>query len=284
MPVRKKAIAKKKVIAKRKPSTRGNYSLPTVKREPVENLMEYIFLIYGRPGVGKTTIAASWPDTIMFSCEKISKGLSFYDFNEENGGVRCWADFLAGVRLLEESPDQFTSVCIDTIDVAYLYCFNQVCDERGVEYPPRKDYGQTWAAIRKEFQSALLRILHTGRGLVLTSHAHEVTVASPCGDEYDQIQPTISGQGYDVLKKITDNVFLIDYKKGEDGRIHRIIQTLGTDVVDAKRAIDLPDYLPFPKEGGYDVIDGAFKGTVKGFQVAKPRTAKKKVAAKKKVR
>jgi len=272
MAVRK--IGKKRTTKKKQSKTEPTtLSLPTEKKVTEPNFFLYASLFYGRAGVGKTTMLSSFPNALMFSCERVSKGIECHDFNWEDGGVHSWDIFLAGVELLEQT-DQFETICIDTIDAAYAHCMDYVCKNKGIEHPQDEGYGKGWAAVKEEFASTLDRIWATGRGVVFSSHAKEVTITSHSGEEYTRIQPTMSGQAYSYIKAKSDFVFYCEYVKDRHGRSRRVIFTTGDEIVDAKHAGDLPQYLPLDKSRGVEVVVDAFCGEDVGIPIDDIRPSK----------
>jgi len=282
--VAKKKVAKKKAkkkskkkVAKKKHRSVMDLSLPTEEKTPEEDFFLYATLIYGRPGIGKTSFIAGFPDAILFSCERVSKGIVAFDFNTENGGpgVNTWEVFKAGVKLLEKS-DRFTTVAIDTIDAAYSHCMDYVCRMRGIEHPTDEGYGKAWNAVKDEFCGVMDRLWSTGRGIVFTSHAKEVQITSHSGEEYTRIQPTMSGQAYAFIKAKSDFVLYAEYVKNQQGKSQRILITTGDEVVDAKHAGSLPQFLPFKKgEAGVKVIQEAFNGEDVGIALREFKPGKK---------
>lgn len=270
----------KRVVAKSNPS-RGSFlasrkaqspsegfSLPDKPKSACDDFFLYASLIYGRPGIGKTTWAASFPDALLLSCERVSKGIECYDFNVQNGGVHSWRVLRAAVDLLEKNPDRFKTVVIDTIDAAYNQCLEYVCNQEGIDYPKENDFGKSWKKISREFTSVMDRLWATKRGIVFISHAKEVDIQSHSGEKYTRIQPTMSGQAYNFIKAKTDFVFYAEYYRAANGDPLRIIITSGDDVVDAKSVGNLPRFLPFTKEDGVDIVLRAFAGEDVGIDPA----------------
>jgi len=238
-------------------------SLPSAPKKVNKVFFDYTTLIYGRPGIGKTTWMASFPDAILFSCERVSKGIPCYDFNTENGGggVHSWEVFKAGVALLEKS-DKFQTVCIDTIQAAYGQCMTWVCKQNHIAHPGDEGFGKGWAAVRDEFASMLDTIAATGRGIVFASHAKDVEITSHSGEKYTRIQPSLSGQAYDYIKQKSDFVFYAEYVKDAEGEPRRVLFTTGDEVIDAKHAGILPKYIILDKDREVDTVARAFAGEV----------------------
>jgi hypothetical protein len=245
--------------------------LPSEPETACKDFLLYATLIYGRPGIGKTTWAASFPDAIILPCERVCKGIEAFVFNAKGGGVTSWDVFTSAIDLLERNPDRFRTVVVDTIDALYNMCLEYVCMKEGIDYPKENDFGKSWKKISREFTSQMDRLWATGRGIVFISHAKEVEIQSHSGMKFTRIQPTMSGQAYQFIKAKTDFVLYAEYYRDANGNPIRILITGGDDVVDAKSAGNLPRFLPFRREDGVQTIVRAFAGENVGIDPAKLR-------------
>jgi len=259
----------KDVRRKAEPVSSGLPGLPTERKKPETDPLRYTLLLYGREKIGKTTWLASFPGAIFFSTEPGTKGLPIFEYNSDDGGCRSWEILRHGVKLLEQDTSKFKTVVIDTADRAYELCMDYVCKSLGIPHPGediggKKDYGRSWKEIKKEFTSVLHRILQTGRGLVLTSHAKEETFRSRSGEEFTRIHPSMPGQARSVVESLVDLFFYCEYMRAPDGSTKRVIITSGDEVVFAgHRSLDgvsLPHLIPMTKEGGFNLYALAFAG------------------------
>lgn len=287
--LKRKGAAAKRVSV---PGVAPGLTLPTEKKEALKDLLRFSQMLYGREKIGKSTHYASYPDSIFFATEPGVKGLEIYELNAEGGGVRDWDIFLKGIKLLEDNPDSFRFVIVDTVDEAYSHCLDWVCKNRGIEYPGqddqgREDFGKSWRAVRKEFTSAIHRILRTGRGVAFTSHSKEETVKSKSGVSYQRVYPTISRQGREVIEALVDFYFYCEYVRDMMGNTQRVIFTHGDEMVWAGcrpvAGINLPQFLPLTEEGGFELLQAAFDGEDVGIAPEKLMPANTTAAPAKKL-
>lgn len=243
-------------------------SLPEAPRARDVDASRYVGLMYGRAGIGKTSWCASWPDCMVLSFERVSRGLSgYYDFNWENGGITSWPIMRRAVELLEASK-RHPTVIVDTGDMAYRRCMEQVCRERNVEHPEDEGWGKGWNEVRKEFSSVFKRILDTGRGLWFISHSREVEITSFSGNKFSRIQPTLPGQAYEFIKGVTDLTFYAEFMTDRSGKEKRVLITLGDELIDAKNSMDLPKFIPLERRNGFKTLEQALSGETAGIAPA----------------
>jgi hypothetical protein len=283
MPPAKKRT-RKKTAARTKGATPikrpvKDLALPDEPKDQLQDLLRYVILIYGRQGVGKSTWAASAPDCLMLSTERVSKHLQCYDFNTEDGGpgVSDWRIFRKAVSLLKKT-DRFKAVAIDTVAAAYEHCSKYVCDELGIGHPSEAGYGKAWSAVRHEFVGMLREIIATGRGLIMTAHMQTKEIESFSGMSYTRIQPDMTGQAYSIIKAITDFTLYAEFAKDTKGNDIRVLITEGDEIVDAKRAIELPKFLPLEKEGGFDLVQKAVHGQAPKIDVMPSKQTQEEAA------
>lgn len=244
-------------------------ALPSEPKSKDDNLLHYLFLIYGRPKIGKTTICASWPGALFLPTEAGTKALEVYQFTLD--GKPClnsWEEFVQGVdALVEDGCNKFQTVIIDTADRAYDMCLEHVCEDRGVPSPSAaEDYGDTWRAIRDEFDRQVTRLTQIGYGIVFTSHAQERTVKEGRGKHaptYDQVTPTLSGQARKVIESLVDFFFFCDYIQDHNLMTRRVIVCEGNEAIWAGAREGLggrfPSLLPMREKGCFNVIQEAFR-------------------------
>jgi len=259
---------------KSKAATGEEFTLPEAPKPVDTNLQHYTTLVYGREKWGKTTFFSSYPETIFLMTEPGAQGLSIFEFNHEQGGIRNWNDFRAAVDLLEQSK-RFKNVVIDTAARAYDMCMDWVCEELNISYPGTDEYGvqdrgKSWKFIKREFMDQIHRLKRTGRGVCFTGHSKSEHHKSRTGEEYDRVYPDMSGQCRSVVQALVDMFFYGEYFKDEQNRTVRCIVTEGDEMIWAgHRPIagfgKLPQFIQIKEGVGYETLLGAFKGTVKGY-------------------
>jgi len=242
--------------------------LPTKKSEIERDLSRYTIFLYGREKIGKTSLAAQFPDAVFLMCEPGAKSLSIYRVD-----INSWTDFLEAVKLLKDSA-QFKTVVIDTVDLAFKYCEDYMCKKLVIDHPSDEAFGKGYNLIRDEFHRCISTLEKIGRGVVLISHAKEQDVKRLKGDSFS-ISPTLSKQGRSVIEPMVD----IWGYYGYDGAT-RTLQIRGNEEVNAGCRLTQNfvgvETIPMggSAEQAYANFIAAFETTKKGEAPAAPATRK----------
>ena len=184
-------------------------TLPTKLSEPKQALSDFSILVYGSAKIGKTTLAAMFPEALFLMCEPGGKALRIYQ-----QPIQSWREILDVLGELRKSK-QFRTVVVDTVDLAYRMCEEDICKKLGISHASEKSYGGAWGMIRSEFQTTMARLQNLNRGVIFISHAHEVEVRRRSGSVSHRTAPTLGGIGYDVLDAMAD--FIVYYDRTDSG-------------------------------------------------------------------
>lgn len=174
------------------------------------NLQGYTVFIYGAPKVGKTSLAASFPKSLLVGFEKGWSALP---------GVRPfpidkWSDFRKFNKQLEtdEIKAEFFNIIIDTVDLAFTACEKYIFNREGVDKYSDIPYGAGYAMVEREYQEQISKIQNLGYGLVLISHAKEKTMDIDLPTQYNRSVPTVSKKGLEVCSKLSDIIGFLTIK------------------------------------------------------------------------
>lgn len=232
-------------------ASNGKLVLPSRKNSPPKSLSDYCIVIYGEKGIGKSTLASSFPDTLNFMFEPRRRNLSIYQIPDPNNNEPelTWPRFKQYIRMLIEEKSQYKTIVIDTIDRAYDLCFYQVCKDNMISHPADvNDYGKSWGKIRHEFENTITSLLHANIGVIFTSHAKTKEVAARTGGTYEIICPTCSTGAFDYLKACTDLAFYYGYQ-GQT----RTLKVRGDDLIWS--ACGLEEHFLDPKGNQIHLLD-----------------------------
>ena len=197
--------------------------LPTEKNSPPKRLEDSIITIYGRKGIGKTSLASQFQNSLTFMFESGRRNLRIMMVPEEGGPKLDWNTFLEYVGLAIES-DRVSTLVVDTVDRAYDACLTEVCRRAGCKHPQDKnDWGKTWGEVKAEFAAVLQTIQDSGKGLILLSHeTPKALTKSTTGFrredsektfQYERMEPTCSKQAFEIIQEICDYVFYYGFRE-----------------------------------------------------------------------
>lgn len=189
--------------------------LPENKSKPLENLKDYIMLIYGDPKVGKSTFCSHMDDPLFIATEKGLNALSVFSVD-----VSSWKEFVSVCAEIHKS-DRFQTIVIDTIDNLYSFCIDYVCKKHDIMHPQDLEWGKGWALVNKEHQRVLTKLTHENRGLVFVSHAQHLTLKSRTS-EISKAVPTLPSSGRRFILGISDIILYAEVMDTEDG-VKRVV-------------------------------------------------------------
>lgn len=159
--------------------------------------------------------------------------------------IDTWSTFKLVLRQLEkpEAKAKFSTICIDTVAIAYDLCEQFICAQNGVQKIGDIPYGGGYAALSKEFDSALRKITMMGYGLIMTCHLKE---SSDENGEITGYKPDLNNRCLKIVNGLVDIIGVITQTWDEHGESHRWIQTRSTPtIVAGSRYKYLAPRIPF---------------------------------------
>jgi hypothetical protein len=107
--------------------------------------------------------------------------------------------------LMIEQTD-YKNIIIDTVDLLWDYCSDEVCKQNGVSILKDIGFGDGWTFVAKNLRDSLIR-LTTKYGLVCLSHAKEKKMEKVSEKQFKSVDfthPSCSGRCAEVLSKWCD--------------------------------------------------------------------------------
>lgn len=220
--------------------------LPTKKRPINLDLGGQFILIYGPEGVGKTTWANGFPDTLFFATEDGQRFLELLHMP-----INSWQDFLDAYQLLrkKKARKRYKTFAIDTIDNLWNFCVEHVGKKHGFTHPSEEKWGKGYDLIKSEFTRGMVRLANLGTGIILVSHAQDREVKTRTLT-LTKTMPTLPNQARRVIMPMASVIIYASFKTvkdketGETKEI-RVAITKPTESTEAKdRTGRLPPSMP----------------------------------------
>lgn len=207
-------------------------------------------VIFGPPGVGKTTLAANSPEPVFIDLEGGSAQLDVARIE----GVNTWDEFIAALRALVTEPHSFQTLVIDTLDKAEWLCWQKVCasasgGKDGKVFKSLEDFGfgKGYIAAYEEFRRLInvLQELRTKRSVrtIILAHAKLGKVPNTSGGpDYDRWELKVDKKVGGVFFEAADAVLYahrdvaVAKKDGERARAYGDKRQIGTEETTAYMA------------------------------------------------
>ena len=181
--------------------------------------------------------------------------------------INNWAEFRKVLRQLKDTKakEMFSTITIDTCDIAYDYCTKYICDNAlradggyGVDSVSDIPYGKGYGMVSKEFDECLRSIVMMDYGLVLISHATDKTFKDENGTEYNKIVPTLDKRANNVVARMADIIGYSRIITDKNGNNSTKLFMRGTPRYEAgSRFKYTPDYIDFTYENLVNAIGEA---------------------------
>ena len=209
-------------------------------------------VIYGPEGIGKSSLAARFPDPVIIDTEG---GTAHMDIRRIDR-PRSWEELLAIVKEVAATPGICKTLVIDTADWAEQLITVYLCSKYKQNSIESFGYGKGYTYMGEEFSrllSACDLVISAGIHVVITAHAKMRKFEQP--DEmgaYDRWEMKLSKQTAPLLKEWCDMLLFCNYqtfvvtadndtKKAQGGK--RVIYTAHHPAWDAKTRISLPEVI-----------------------------------------
>lgn len=211
-----------KKIAAKKPKDLSSYVNYVPDGETIDisdSFLDYVFLLYGESGSGKTSTLAQAPGAYVIQCDPNRRGLKIRQTNIPNHSLKMirsdrsepspWEIVVATVDAAIED-NSVNTIIIDNFRVLYDHASNHYCRINGVDsLRDMEDFGVSWNCVDAMYAELFSRIVDSGRGLGLITHQKETEVELPSGKTFTQIQPDLSGRPFQAVRQMTDFVFYL---------------------------------------------------------------------------
>lgn len=211
---------------------------------------------YGDAKTGKTTCASRFDKALLLGFEK--------GWNAIPGvmaqPINSWGEFKKVLKQLKDDKvkEMFSTVIVDTVDLAYDFCEKYICANSGVDSIAEIGFGKGFTMAAKEFDDALRSIVQMNYGLVMISHAQDKTFTNEQGQEYNKIVPTLGNKPRNIVERMSDIIGYARTVTDENGNLQTRLFMRGTTRFDAgSRFRYTPDSIEFTYQNLVNAINTA---------------------------
>lgn len=242
-------------------------------------------VIYGPEGIGKSTFASKFPDSVFIDTEGSTNSMDVARLPKASS----WQMLLDQVDYVRTHPTMCKTLIIDTMDWAEAMCIQYICDKHRKSGIEDFGYGNGYTYVKEEigrFLNKLSEVKDAGVNVVLTAHAQIKKFEQP--DElgaYDRWELKLgkktTSQTSPLVKEWADMLLFANYKtfsiavddKGQKRKAQggeRVMYTTHNACWDAKNRYGLPDEVPFSYE---KTIRAIIEGNAAPVKETQPKTA-----------
>lgn len=214
------------------------------------SFQDALICLYGRPKIGKSTLASHLPGAYFLPTEKGTKYL-----NVRQTYIDSWDKFVAFIQWAEKHKKATANVSVfivDTVTILAKHCMYSVCAELGVTHPSDESYGKGWEAFADTFAGWILRLCGLGKGIMFICHESITDIVSR-SMQVSHYGPDLPRTAYRVIMPICDIVLHMAYvEESTDGSAlgrKRCLYARPSDLRDAgDRSNRLPAEIEFLTE------------------------------------
>lgn len=226
-------------------------------------------VVYGTPGVGKSTFAASAPSPVFIQTED---GLGKIDC-AKFPLCKSLADVTAQLVAVRDEPHEFQTLVLDSADWTERLIHDKVCKDFGARSIEKADggYGKGYTYALTEWRQIvqLLDEIRDKRDMMILIVAHSKTekFEDPEMGTYDRWSPRLHKSANALFYDWADAILFASsqFTVTSDGKAkavgadggRRVLRAIGGPAVVAKNRYSLPAELPLQRENGWQVLSEA---------------------------
>ncbi len=227
-------------------------------------------VIYGVPGIGKTSLAAEFPDPIFIQTEEGAGNLELTSFAD--GPLTSFGQIDEAIELLLTGDHAFKTAVLDSLDWLEPIVWAETCRGNKWQSIEEPGYGKGYsiADITWRYLLDRLNLLRDQRGMTLIMLAHEEikTFSDPERDSYDRYRLRLHKRAAEMVVESADVVGFMNYvttiRKEKGGFAketakassagQRVLHLTERPAFTAKNRFDMPDSVLINRGEGYAAL------------------------------
>ena len=225
-----------------------------------------VILLYGVDGVGKTSLAAEFPDPIYLATEG-ERPPSDVEMATP-GTITSLDDIFNVFEELLTTEHEFKTVIIDSLDGLEPLVWRATCARLGLNSIEEAGFGKGYVEADTEwndFLGAVSALSQRGICVVMLAHPEIIRFDSPITDPYSRYQPKLHKRANALVREKSDIVAFMNYRvsikekevarqtkvaHAEGGKERQVHLNEGAGF-NAKNRFSMPDAISYRKGQGY---------------------------------
>lgn len=180
--------------------------MPIIRKNEAMPSRPIVALIYGQPGSGKTSLAATSNNPLLVDCDR---GADRAVARPDTLICSSWEDIIKEMETMKE----YDTIIIDTAKAAlddFMMAWAIKTDDAA-----KRNALKAYGLIGKEFSQFVANLRAMGKDLIIVAHAKD----DRDGDERI-FYPDITGQSKDLVQRIADQIGFLSYGADNSRVLH----------------------------------------------------------------
>lgn len=231
-------------------------------------------LIYGPPGIGKTTLSSEFPNPVFLQVEDGTPGdVELTSF----GKLNTWDQVIEAMLALSNEDHGYQTVVIDSVTELQKLVFAETCkrgDDKGNAKANIEDfgYGKGYVYAKRVWDEFIdgLNYLRTEKGMcvILIAHSMVSRFDDPETVSYDRYEIDLHKHSVGAIEREMDAIILLKQPvtvKTEDGGFNKeraradgggaiLMHTVGKPAFTAKNRYGIPASIRYDKGKGFQAL------------------------------
>lgn len=233
----------------------------TVRRSPMR------IVIWGTPGVGKTTMAAQAPNPIFVCAEQGAEQIGAHRFEP----LESFADYTDAIGELLTQPHQYKTLVIDSLAPLEALLHKHICTLKRWSSIDDPAYGRGFSEALDWWRGILdsLDRLRKERGMHIVMIGHSTTKSwkNPEGDDFDRYECKVHTRAWELIKAWADAVLFARHEvlaSTKDKRTRgvsngaRVLCTQWRASYDAKVRWVMPETIPLSWDDFIEYVEQGY--------------------------
>lgn len=152
-------------------------------------MRHFKMILYGEPGVGKSTFAVKSPRPFFITTDGNYEFLEDFGAKEEaHIQVRNWREC---IKAFSQPYDEYETIVVDLLEDTFKMCENDFCIEKKIDHVSDLGYGKGYDISRNNFYAAMMKLLgREDKNVILIMHGVTSVIKDRRGVEHTIYAPT----------------------------------------------------------------------------------------------